>query len=340
MHITKRIHWLDILKGIAVILVIMGHALDDTWLRTWIYSFHLGIFYFAAGYTFDISKYKSLLEFVRKRSKGILLPYIKYSFYTILFISGWTLLKGEASLMDIVSQAWNSIVGTVIMLRGSNYQSYCWFLPALFIAECVFFVIEYYLQNKYFLKAIICACCYSVGTIYQVLCGVSLPMYLDIVPITILFIWIGHDLKNKTFCNKNICLMFLSLLFSIILSIWEYRNSIRIDIYEHSVINPAVLLIGYLFGIMAMLGISMIIEENSVFEYIGKNSLYFYALHRPVIFYPVRFLLSSITILSFPKYSILKAFLLASITVLLLFIGRKLLDFFENRIKRRVSNKS
>ena len=141
MQISKRIHWLDILKGLAVILVIMGHALDDTWLRTWIYSFHLGIFYFAAGYTFDINKYNSLTEFIRKKSKGILLPYIKYSFYTILFISGWTFLKGEASLMDIVSQAWNSIVGTVIMLRGSNYQNYCWFLPALLIAECVFFVI-------------------------------------------------------------------------------------------------------------------------------------------------------------------------------------------------------
>ena len=48
----KRIEWLDLAKGIGVILVIMGHmpSVVPNSVRMWIFSFHMPLFFIIAGY--------------------------------------------------------------------------------------------------------------------------------------------------------------------------------------------------------------------------------------------------------------------------------------------------
>ncbi len=69
---TKREVWLDGLKGFAILLVILGHVLSgyldaDTFpdayyslygLRSWIYSFHMPLFFLLSGFTFTLAYYK------------------------------------------------------------------------------------------------------------------------------------------------------------------------------------------------------------------------------------------------------------------------------------------
>lgn len=61
--------WLDSLKGFAILLVILGHVLSgylDAWtfpdayesfyhIRTWIYSFHMPLFFLVSGFTFTLA---------------------------------------------------------------------------------------------------------------------------------------------------------------------------------------------------------------------------------------------------------------------------------------------
>lgn len=55
-----RIEWVDILKGIAIICVFIGHTTNDNYgnisglLHMWIYSFHMPLFFFLSGYVFSI----------------------------------------------------------------------------------------------------------------------------------------------------------------------------------------------------------------------------------------------------------------------------------------------
>ena len=65
--------WLDGLKGFGILLVILGHVLSgylDAWtfpeayesfyhVRTWIYSFHMPLFYLLSGYTFTLAYYRA-----------------------------------------------------------------------------------------------------------------------------------------------------------------------------------------------------------------------------------------------------------------------------------------
>lgn len=46
---TSRLSWLDIMKGIGIILVV-GHISSNKIIFNWLYSFHMPLFFFAAGW--------------------------------------------------------------------------------------------------------------------------------------------------------------------------------------------------------------------------------------------------------------------------------------------------
>lgn len=69
---TAREAWLDSLKGFAALLVVLGHVLSgyldagtfpaayDSFyaVRTWIYSFHMPLFFLLSGFTFTLAYYR------------------------------------------------------------------------------------------------------------------------------------------------------------------------------------------------------------------------------------------------------------------------------------------
>ena len=58
----KRLDWVDIAKGIAIVLMILGHSSLPNMIQNWIYSFHMPFFFFISGVLMDNSI---------KRSKSI-----------------------------------------------------------------------------------------------------------------------------------------------------------------------------------------------------------------------------------------------------------------------------
>ena len=71
-----RLEWLDIAKGITIILMVMGHSAIPNELARFIFAFHMPLFFIASGIT---TKYPSFLAFFKKKSKGLLFPFIIYS---------------------------------------------------------------------------------------------------------------------------------------------------------------------------------------------------------------------------------------------------------------------
>ena len=64
---TKRIEYIDMMKGFAMILVILGHISYIPYsLKILIYIFHIPLFFFLSGFTLNIKKYNSFILFVMK----------------------------------------------------------------------------------------------------------------------------------------------------------------------------------------------------------------------------------------------------------------------------------
>lgn len=71
-----RLNWIDALKGIGIMLVVLGHHSLPAALDTYIFSFHMPLFFFISGFLFDFGKYsKSGANFVKGKFRSLLLPY-------------------------------------------------------------------------------------------------------------------------------------------------------------------------------------------------------------------------------------------------------------------------
>ena len=132
---SNRIECLDIAKGIGIILVIMGHTgfLTET-LKTYVFSFHMPLFFVISGMVMchkeDLLKERrSLFE---KKARSLLVPYFWFSLiYIIIYIVTYNL--GLTSKEDFLQ--------SVIYMFTFYGDSTLWFLPALLIAECGFYLL-------------------------------------------------------------------------------------------------------------------------------------------------------------------------------------------------------
>lgn len=95
----NRLVEIDIVKGICIILVVVGHLCDPNhapdWysaLKEWIYLFHMPTFMFASGLLYAVTKKVDMdyIKFVMNKAKRLMIPYISASI-TLLTIKYFTL---------------------------------------------------------------------------------------------------------------------------------------------------------------------------------------------------------------------------------------------------------
>ena len=78
---NKRILWVDVAKAIGIYFIVLGHVLTTGTLRRWIFAFHVPLFFFLAGVTLKTNS--TWMDFVKKKAKGLLIPYISFSFVSM-----------------------------------------------------------------------------------------------------------------------------------------------------------------------------------------------------------------------------------------------------------------
>ena len=69
---TKRLRQPDIARGIAIICIVLGH-LGNNSINRFVFTFHVPVFYLLSGYF--LNEQDSLKDYLRKRSRSLLLPY-------------------------------------------------------------------------------------------------------------------------------------------------------------------------------------------------------------------------------------------------------------------------
>ena len=85
MPVKKRSAYMDVMKGLLIILVIIGHLpyFDyDSRTLVLIYSFHMPAFLIIGGMLSHIDNNTKFSTIIIKRVKGTLFPYIIFSIIT------------------------------------------------------------------------------------------------------------------------------------------------------------------------------------------------------------------------------------------------------------------
>lgn len=93
----QRFDYLDVAKGIGILLVVWAHILLVGWSHRLIYAFHMPLFFLISGILYNKDKYKTFAEFFRVRFKRLIVPYLIYSVVTWAVWAVFRYLQGGGS---------------------------------------------------------------------------------------------------------------------------------------------------------------------------------------------------------------------------------------------------
>lgn len=136
----QRLDYIDVAKGVGILLVVWAHILTIGPSHKLIYAFHMPFFFFVSALLFKPEKYTSVVELIKKRAKRLLLPYFLYSVATWCIWAGFRYLRG-----DEVDSYIMPLLQTFIA-QGSGafivHNSALWFIPCLFVLEILFYFLS------------------------------------------------------------------------------------------------------------------------------------------------------------------------------------------------------
>ncbi len=132
-QIKKRIDWLDIAKGIAIICTIIGHSVEKNKIGVFIFSFHMPLFFILSGYTLKKIQFSELPKATLKDFLRLILPVfavlaIDFILQTLFFD------KNPISLMK-------SYIKRLIWGTCGHGVGRLWFLVALFWSKLFFRIV-------------------------------------------------------------------------------------------------------------------------------------------------------------------------------------------------------
>lgn len=126
-----RLAWPDLAKGVGILLMAVGHsAIPPAWVGTWLYSFHMPLFFLLSGWFFSLRP-GSVSATIRHKAFSILMPMVSYGTARWLCTAVSALFHGGAP--DV-----RPLLGVLLQWPGTPYAGFVWFFPALFVAESVF----------------------------------------------------------------------------------------------------------------------------------------------------------------------------------------------------------
>lgn len=131
----KRLDYLDLAKGIGILLVVLGHAsLKNEYITAYIYSFHMPLFFVIAGMLICATQSytRRFREVLLGKLRTLMLPYLIFSIiYTMI-----DLLRHDTYTKT------NAVFSACFQGSGP-----LWFLPTLFITELIFILLIKYCKK-------------------------------------------------------------------------------------------------------------------------------------------------------------------------------------------------
>ena len=235
---TDRIEWLDVAKGLTIILMVLGHTSIPDVLSRFIYSFHMPLFFIASGWT---TKWKhSIASFIEKKFKTILLPFVLYSFVVLFIMS---------MVMDFSFSQW---------LRTGWGGYALWFIPVLFFASLIGRVI--WLIRYRIIRMLAMLLCLLLGAMLNHH-DIYLPWALSSVPFASFLVLLGTELKEFTSSLVEMPKMrIIMLCFLVTLVISHFW---KLDVAWNNILPVIPLTIGAVCGTLMMFGFSSYIVRLS-----------------------------------------------------------------------------
>lgn len=292
---NKRESIIDILKGIGIILIVLGHT--NFPYTHFIYLFHVELFIIASGYFFKddkVSSFKQLLKYIAQKIKKLYLPYI---IINVLFVLLNNILL-DLHIYSLNTHTYYNLndfiinVAKVLLFQGvTEIGGATWFLQLLF-GTIVLYAINNFIiiktgKNKYFYNIIFSIIYFIIGMIFlkkNYFVESSLKIVQILYSYGLFFFGnvFSNFVKNCLKKNKknnyiNYTIILIALIILIILSRYG-KIEVSKNVYTNVIYFIATSIIGFLF----IYEISKLIDNlklKIILSYIGLHSFLIFSLH-------------------------------------------------------------
>lgn len=294
----ERLTFLDVAKGIGIILVLMGHGTGFLFGGAYITAFYMAMFFFVAGYVYH-PKNISYKEAVGKRFKRILVPYFGYNGILFVYYLLKKIVGGDFEIRDMciaisgVFYSRNSLFGSgddnIYFFRMANDP--VWFLTAMCSASAIFYlVVDRCLENR---KKCVCI----LLSLLAVAVAMSylpflLPWSIDSAPLFAFFMVVGALFGRAQFFQKKHsavewAIMSVLIIASVVLRVWNGKTNLSVRVYGNwsgmSVLCVAAIgVLGSVLLIWICRLLSMCRPVETILSQIGQESLAIMALHMAI----------------------------------------------------------
>lgn len=263
MDMSKRLEYVDIAKGIGLILVVCSHsdAFDLMW---YMMDMCIPLFFFCSGYTFKMKG--TFRDSMTKKFRRLFVPYLFFNVVLFCLFCHFSLRELVGIIYSRYSLYPLDVSPNIKFFTSGNYPM--WYLTSMIVSYFLFYLLVYYEKYKHALMFL-----YALLIICFIKSPVLLPWSIDTAPLTALLIYVGMKVRKHNLISMDIFLvMFLVLIYiglrsvggELNISVRMYGTSVAIY-FLLAIIAPFLVLWGsrYLEGTFV----------GKVFSILGQHSL-------------------------------------------------------------------
>lgn len=263
LKISKRVEWVDTLKFIGILSVILGHI--NFPLNGFIYTWHMPLFFMVSGFFIKFEIH--FKDFVVKNFKRLMIPYFIFSIVGLFIeILKRYLLHREA--LDYTHEIKGIFIDMDFAGLCNTYAFVLWFLPALFFSR----VFLYLIKNKIpslLLQSLV------VVFLFMASFYIDLPFGIDNALNSLIFIYAGNIIFDKKMPNV---LVLLSVV--VLAIIYCFGFSLNLDMASKVYSNKFLNVIWTVSFVYVLIFCIKNIRLNSKFIKIwGGNTMLLFILH-------------------------------------------------------------
>lgn len=267
---TLHYDWVDVAKGMGIVLVVLGHAIADILPNVYIfrktfqiiYSFHMPLFFFLSGFCGIKALQKRQLHekeaYILERFKRLLIPY---------FFVGICYIPIKLFMADYVTKKIDMQHIVMGFLCGDNPNSQLWTLYVLFF-DAVFLCVmsnagKFFTYISFLLSFIMAVLSMFINNaflrnfMFETVFYISGALFRERLPV----------ISNKVHFDNHQSLIIIGG--GILIALNMYMNIDGKNIFK---ILTAIL------GIIVVYGASHILEMNKLLKELGKYSMDIYIM--------------------------------------------------------------
>lgn len=278
----KRIDFVDLTKGICIILVVMTHiggAFNLLDKNSMLSCFRMPLYFFISGVFFK--SYEGLLGFVVRKINKLIVPFLFFylSAFLLKYIV-WKIFPGAFQL----PVSWSELLAVFHGHDLIRFNPPIWFLIALFNCNVLFYFIHF-LREKHLPAMFALTLLIGCTGFYLGKMNITIPFYIDIAMTALPFYVAGFWIRRYNFFlfpshrfDKFIPVFVIVAL--IIMYFTATTLGMRTNNYSGNIFQVYIAAFAGIFMIMLL---CKKVKKLKVVSYLGRYSIITLSIHGPLL---------------------------------------------------------